>query len=138
MKKPLKTIIYVVFIFGLVGILAAILLYNKPHKNLLRNKPDYVMDAYDLQKEFESDESVATAKFLNKNLEVRGMISDMNLKDGKVISISLQTGNETSAVICNLGKLIDAEIIDKNKPVTVRGELSGFLMDVLLINCIIL
>jgi hypothetical protein len=101
--KPLVNIaLLFVFILALSGIMGAIYMYNKPHKDFTGAKADYALSAEELQKEFGSDESAATGKYMNKTIEISGTISNINSNDGKVLSITFETGNEASSVICSM------------------------------------
>jgi len=138
MKKSVKNILFGVFFLAAAGFLAGIYLYMKPQKNLRFVKPDYVITAVDLQKEFEANDSIASAKYINKTLEVTGMILVFKVEEEKVRSIMIRTGNDISTVLCDLREGVDPEEVNTERPITIRGELSGFLMDILLNNCIII
>jgi hypothetical protein len=138
MKKPLKIGLLVTFLLGLAGLAIGLYMYNLGQKDLQKVKPDYVLTAVDIQKEFEANESGATEKYVDKILEITGRISSSREEGGRIISIILKTENDLSSVICVFGEGINPADVDISSPVTVRGELSGFLMDVLLNNCVII
>ncbi|MCU0462130.1 MAG: OB-fold putative lipoprotein [Bacteroidales bacterium] len=135
MKLPVKIALGVVFFLALAGILAALYLYNKQHKDLQKVKPDYVITASELQKEFESDESGSTAKYVNRIIEVSGIIGSVKRGEQNIVSVTLKTESDFSVVICTFPPATDPEKLVTGKNVTIRGECSGFLMDVLLNNC---
>lgn len=136
--KPLVNIaLLFVFILALSGIMGAIYMYNKPHKDFTGARADYALSAEELQKEFGSDEPAATAKYMSKTIEVTGIISKINSGEEKVLSITLKTADDNSSVICSLGDGIKPDELKSGGNVTVRGELSGYLMDVIMNNCVI-
>ena len=136
--KPLVNIaLLFVFILALSGIMGAIYMYNKPHKDFTGARADYVLSAEELGKEFVADEPAATGKYMNKTIEISGTILAINSNDGKVLSITLETGNEISSVICSLADMINPGDLEAGQKITVRGELSGYLMDVILNDCVI-
>lgn len=137
MKKPVWIALIFVFVLGLAGLLVGLYLYNLPQKDLNKVKPDYVITAVDLLKEFGADETAATEKYVDKILEITGSIALVKTVDGRVRSITLNTGNELSSVICDLHNDADPDDIGAAGPITIRGELSGMLMDILLNNCVI-
>jgi hypothetical protein len=98
-------------------------------------KPDFIVSATILQKEFEEDETVASAKFINKIVEVTGIIASVNPTENDGISITLETGSDFSDVICTFAVVNDPDMLNVGKEITIRGECSGFLLDVLLNNC---
>jgi hypothetical protein len=135
MKKPVKIALSVVFLIALAGFIGGIYMFNKGHKDLSKVKPDFVITSTNLVKEFEKDEAAATAKYMNRIVEVIGPVHFLKVEEKKVISVTLQTGNAASLVICSFSSGIDPEKFDINKQSTIRGEFSGFLMDILLNNC---
>ena len=137
MKTSIKIALFVVFFIGLAGILAGLYMYNMKQKDMAKTKPDFVISATNLQKEFEDDETGASAKFVNKVVEVTGIISSVKPTENNGISVTLVTGSDFSSVICTFTVVKDAEMLKQGKEITIRGECSGFLMDVLLNNCVI-
>lgn len=135
MKSSLKIVLAIVFFLAVAGIIAALYLYNLKPKDLNKVKPDYVLSSSDLQKYFEENENSATAKYVNKVLEVHGEIGSVKPGENNSLNISLKTGNINSFVICTFSLANDPEIFKIGKQVSIRGECSGYLMDVLLNNC---
>lgn len=136
--KPFVKFMYLFIILVIAGLLAGIYMYNKPQKDMQRQRADFTVTATDLQTEFRSDEAAAHEKYLGKNVEVTGKIISVNIEDDKVVSIILETPDEMSSVICTFSEKMDPKEIDPSHQVKVRGELSGFLMDVLLNNCVLI
>lgn len=110
-------------------------MYNLKHTDMAKAKPDFVITASLLQKEFEDNETSASTRYINKILEVTGKIAEIKPSDKNVLSISLVTGNSFSSVICTFSANTDPAKFRSGEEVTIRGECSGFLLDVLLNNC---
>jgi hypothetical protein len=89
-----------------------------------------------LQKEFEDSEAAASAKYINKIIEVSGSIASVTKSDSNNVNISLKSSNDLSSVICTIASA-DPSKYKTGDELTIRGECSGFLMDVLLNNCAI-
>ena len=135
MKTYVKIALFVVFFIALITILAALILYNKKHPDTAKVKPDFIVTATALQKEFEDNEATASARYINKILEVTGTIISVTPADSTHINISLKTGSEISSVICTFPGIGDPSKFKTGEEITLHGECSGFLMDVLLNNC---
>lgn len=135
MKVYIKIALFVVFFFALAGILAALIMFNRKHIDTSRAKPDFIITSTALQKEFEDNEKTASARYINKIIEVSGVISSVTPADSNYLNIALKTGNEMSSVICTFHALVDGSAFKSGSEITIRGECSGFLMDVLLNNC---
>lgn len=138
MKPSVKISLFVVFFLALAGILIALYLFNMQHKDLQKVKPAFIISAVDLQKAFEENETSAASTYVNKVLEVTGTIASVKKGENNVLSIVLKTGSDLSTVICTFPPETDPAKFTAGNQITVRGECSGFLMDVLLNNCVTL
>jgi len=135
MKTPVKVALFVVFFIAVGGILAALYMYNMKHTDTAKAKPDFVVTSTGWQKEFEDNETAASAKYINKIVEVTGTIASVKQSENNSVSITLITGSDMSSVICTFIALPGSSEIKAGESVTIRGECSGYLMDVLLNNC---
>ncbi len=138
LKRAYKLILIVILLTGMAGIITGIHFYNLRSKNLLKEKPDFTITAEELQKEFESDENASTIKFVNKIVEVTGVISSIDKGEKGALNVALKTESSLSSVICTFpGNTVTSGLM-AGQTVTLRGECSGFLMDVLLNNCVLI
>ncbi len=135
MKSYVKIALFAVTFIAIAGILAALYMFNLKHTDMSKAKPDFIITATALQKEFENNETTASAKYINKILEVTGTIASMTVADSNNTNISLKTGSDISSVICTFQAVKDPSYFKTGEEITLRGECSGFLMDVLLNNC---
>ena len=138
MKTPVKIALAVVFIVAVGGILAALYLYNLKPKDLQNVRPDFIITATALLKAFEDDEKGSSAKYINKIIEVSGEIVSAKPGEKNTFNIILKTGSDFSSVICTFPVFPDTTILKTGTRITLRGECSGFLMDVLLNNCAVI
>jgi hypothetical protein len=138
MKTSIKVALFVVFFIALACILGALYLYNEKHADMTTATPDYVISAVLLQKEFEDNETEASAKYINKILEVKGTIASIKSAENNMLNISLITGSDMSLVIGTFPSIADPSKFQVGAEITLRGECSGFLMDVLLNNCAVM
>jgi hypothetical protein len=137
MKPYVKIALFFVLIIAIVSILIGLSMYFKKHSDLATTKPDYVITATALQKEFEDNEKSASEKYITKILEVSGNVASVTQADSSNINISLKTESDLSSVICTFaGK--DLSKFKTGEDLKIRGECSGFLMDVLLNNCAVI
>jgi hypothetical protein len=135
MKTYIKVALFFVIFIAIAAILAALYYYNLKATDMTKAKPDFIITASALQKAFEEDETRASVTYINKILEVTGNIASVKPADNSVVSISMVTGSEMSAVICTFPAVSDPSVFRVGDQITIRGECSGFLMDVLLNNC---
>ncbi len=134
MKKYIK---YVVILIVL-GIAFGFYLYNKPHKNIGRAKADFEMKASNLYQEFETDESAANEKFLDKVITVSGTIREVTKDEEGNTSLMLETESPLASVICQLDNLTDHDRTDfkAGEKVSFKGICTGLLMDVVMVRCV--
>ena len=140
-KKSVRIILTIAIIFLVSGVLAGLYLYNKQHKDLSGVKADYVLEAHDLVAAFGTDEIAATEKYLNKVIEVTGLVTWMEYGAAdSTLSLTLTGYGDNSGVICTFNGIPDKSLVSfkEGESLTVRGECSGMLMDVLLNNCAVI
>jgi hypothetical protein len=135
MKTYIKIALFIVTFIALSAILAALYLFNMKHTDMAKAKPDFVITASLLQKDFESDETAASTKYINKIIEVNGKITSVKPGENNIVSISLATDSDMTSIICTFPAITDTSKFKVGDDITLRGECSGFLMDVLLNNC---
>jgi hypothetical protein len=135
MKPYVKIALFAVIFLIIAGAGTGIYLFNKQHTDLGKTKPDFILTASDLQKAFEKDEAAATAKYVKKIIEVSGIIESVNPGEDKSLSVTLKTESDLSSVICTFQSAGDLPGFKAGDKITLRGECSGYLTDVLLNNC---
>lgn len=130
-----KNIIAAIVISVLLG--AGWLAWNvffKPHRSV-EDSPVTRVRADSLFLAFQSDESAANARFLDKGLEVSGEIAELNTNQQGQMVVILDTGDPLGGVVCTLVKATSG--LTKGQRVRVRGFCSGYLTDVILRDAII-
>jgi len=137
MRTSVKIALITVFFLGLAGILFGIYMFNLKPADLTKARADFQITATDLQKAFEEDENAANARFLQKIVEVTGRVGTIKPVEGQSVNITLETENPLSGVICTLNRLSDISKIKEGDTISIRGRVSGSLMDILLNNCVI-
>jgi hypothetical protein len=137
MKTYVKVALFFVTFIAIAAILAALYLYNLKATDMSKAKPDFILTASSLQKAFEDDETKASVTYINKIVEVTGRIASVKPAENRVVSISLITESSLSSIICTFPAVSDPSVFRIGDEITLRGECSGFLMDVLLNNCAI-
>jgi hypothetical protein len=137
MKTSVKIALFVVFFLAVGGILAALYLYNLKAKDLHKVNPDFVISSSEFQKAFEADEKASSAKYINKIIDVSGEIGSVKRGEKNTMNVSLKTGSDLSSIICTFPIVPDTTSLKIGNQIIIRGECSGFLMDVLLNNCVV-
>ena len=130
-KKIVISVLVLVIALAVVGYK----MYNKPHVNVASEKADITITANKLFADFSNDEEKANAIYLDKIVEVKGVIGKI-AKEEKVI-INLNTGDDFGSVLCHLSDSSTEKVKDikEGESIKVKGICTGFLMDVVLVKC---
>ena len=141
MKKRTKK--YRVFLVAALGMTVIVGLYGYGEYN--RSLPDthYMKPAFQLEastfiKQFETDESKANAKYADKTISVHGVAHTVQTTD-TTATVFLNDGYSGTSVVCQFGRKGNEETKDLKKGdlVTIKGICSGYLMDVVMVRCVL-
>jgi|SRR6516225_4100401 hypothetical protein len=132
-----KKYIVIAAIIWILLVLAGLYFYNKPHRSAASLDPDIRVEAVDLYGQFQINESIANKKFMDKIIEVKGKVADIQ-QSGNTTSIQLDGGSPGGGINCSLsGSVSNSSLPAKGALVAIKGRCSGFLMDVNLVDCVI-
>lgn len=133
MKK--NKIIISILIFGSICFFIVYQTYNTPHRNVIGSTKDISLTADKIMDDFFSDESKANQRYLDKIIEVSGIISELKVVKEKAI-ITLKTTQDFGNVLCHLSENASQDILalSEGQRITLKGVCTGYLMDVILIK----
>ena len=125
-----------VVVFLVLIVVGGVITYNmwtKPNRSV-ENEKGISITAAQLVKEFQENENNANEKFLNKAIEVTGIVAELgNNQDGKS-TITLSSDDAFTGVFCTLKENKD---IASGATITIKGICSGMLTDVRLSEAVI-
>jgi len=122
---------------GVVAVMLMVVtyfIYNKPHRSV--DKADTSVDAVALVAAFVKNEEEANKNYLDKVVEVKGKVKEVTKKENAYV-ILLGDDASMSSVNCTLDHGQDA-LASRLKPgdeTVIRGHCTGYLLDVVIINC---
>lgn len=113
-------------------------MYNKPFRNVEKSKADIEISLKELIEEYKQDEVSANSKYLDKLIQIEGIITDISINNGNSVLTVSESKNNPS-IICNMSpnynvNALKLKIGDK---VSVKGICTGYLLDIILINCVL-
>ena len=131
-KKIVISVLVLVIALAVVGYK----IYNKPHVDVASEKADITITATNLFADYSNDEEKANSTYLDKIVEVKGVIGKIVKEEEKVI-INLNTGDDFGSVLCHLSdsSTVKVKDIKEGESIKVKGICTGFLMDVVLVKC---
>ncbi|HKJ41205.1 MAG TPA: hypothetical protein VKA27_03885 [Sunxiuqinia sp.] len=140
--KPLIKIALILFVIGLVAAGGVYwYAFMRPHKDMLKTRPEFVMDASDLFNDFSNDENSANKKYLGKVVQITGKVIDVKNENNET-AVTLEDelfGVSTyldSAFVAQNPKLVSK--LDSGQMVTLRGQCDGMLDDVVISRAVII
>lgn len=109
----------VILAVGAVVIIAAVyvwfFMWNKPHRNIEKEKSEYVGDAHDFYQRYIGGKEEFEAQYINKAVEITGVV--------------MQLGNKSFTVdpslICTPDSTVSFSHLQEGDEVTVKGRLVG-------------
>lgn len=133
LNKRKTAIILIVF-----ALAYSIYLYNKPHINIEKAPTELKIEASDLIASFIHNEKKANSDFVEKVIEIEGIIKEVRNKDN-TNTIYLETMIDSSHVICEMQKNQDLLVssLKQNEKVKIKGICKGYLQDAIVLNCIL-
>ena len=134
-NKKMKKIIVLIMILAVGAASFGFYYYNKPRTGVVGLKPAHSLTASALFDSYAADENASNAKYLGKVIEVSGTITSVETDDRGTMNITLDAGNEMSAVNCQIEKQDNMPDVSKGNAVVIKGICSGLLLDVVLVDC---
>jgi len=136
----LKRIILFIIIIGIIGVIAY-KMWNKPHRDIAAAKKDFTISADAFYKEYEKDETAANTKYLEKIIEVKGVVLDIELENPQEPTVALSTSQPDITVRCGFKKELIDEIkkLKANEVIKIKGKCDGMdMFGVVLTQCVLL
>ena len=116
------------FVISIIILLSGIFVYNymyKDHRNINEEDALYTLESIDLIKEFSMDINASVTKYLDKTIEVKGLVTEKE-KDNFTLGEN---------IICYTDSVTLLQVL-KNKVVIVKGRSIGYdeLLDLIKID----
>jgi hypothetical protein len=131
----MKNILKILLLLFIVGIIAGTGVYfyvfHKPHRNLAKEKAVASISADSLLLAFEKNETKANASYLDKAIEVTGLIDEITANKN-TYTINLKVENvDFGGIKCTLDST-EVTKVSKIKPgqtISLKGQCTGWLND---------
>ena len=139
MKKQVQYILLAVLALAVAGAATGYVMWNQPHRDLA-DSADFTVKPVELYQAFSADETSANDKYLNKVVEVSGVVMEKKNIEGNRAIVLLEVPNEMFGINCAFEAEDAAQLegIASGTEVTLRGEVTGYTMDVNLARCILM
>lgn len=135
MKKIIATI-FIILILAVASIWYFIFYRPTHYKRDITVEKYIGINAADIVKEFQTNEDSANKKYLNKIIQVTGVVGDAKKNQNGKMVLTLNGADNMSNVICTLQS--DNATATTGTTVTLKGICTGYLMDVIIIDAILI
>lgn len=130
-KKLFKWVLLLVFITVLTGGFVGYKMYNKPHRDVLHARGIHV-PAAKLVTDYETNEEAANSAYLDKVLEVTGIITEVS-KNQKGETVVVLDGTGIGTVRCTMEGSVQHDM-KTGASVIIKGICTGYLTDVIIVR----
>jgi tRNA_anti-like len=133
-QKKIVSILVILVLVATVGGWYAYSEYNRPLANMMEAKAAVTTGAIDLISAFENDPTNANQQYIDKIIEVEGILKEATADDQGLYTLALGEESSMSSVRCSVDSASTqaASQLKKGDPVKIKGVCSGFTADELL------
>lgn len=139
-RRKIKILLLTIALLGGVALLLFVQEWNRaPNAVDTREEIEISISSEELLASFISDEAAASAAYVEKTIEVEGRIKEISFLNNRY-TILLQGKGEYSCLMCDMNpeQMEQIQQLKKGDLITLRGICKGFLMDAILLNCILI
>lgn len=133
MKKSWKILIGLAIVGAIVAVIVSLYVFRKTDDSVAGKKADYKVTCAEIVSEFEADEQQAGQKYIDKIIEVEGVIAEITTAEESVV-VLVREEDSFSGVSCSIGKsqVKDGLPYNVGDNIKVKGICTGYLLDVTL------
>ncbi len=132
-NKKIRVILFITLIALIFAAGVFCYIMYRPHRDVQRETPVEVT-AIGLVDLYQIDESSANLRFLDKAVQVKGVVAEVEINQAGQIVLILAGSDPLSGVRCTLR---ENKKVLPGAQITLKGKCSGYLSDVILIDCVI-
>jgi hypothetical protein len=127
----------IVIALGIIGLLAGAFMFYRiwymPQRDVAEEIA-IVVDAQNLLSAYETNTDNANALYLDKALEVTGVVGEVAKNQQNKPVVSLKTNSPLAGIRCTMKDEVQLSV---GQTVTIKGRCTGYLMDVTMVDCYI-
>lgn len=134
MRKNAKIALILVILLVVAGAIT-VYLFIKAGNDLSHVHPDYTFNSSELAAAYSADVQKCDSHYLNKVIEVKGLLSEIIKNEDSTSTLVLRNADELIGVSCHFSHIVNTSQLKIGNPIVVRGNCSGLLINVMLNNC---
>lgn len=137
MKNWKKYVLIAFLLGGITGGSIGLYLWFKPVTSTSELTAAYDLTANTLFADYQNDEAAANEKYLGKVLAISGTVAEIKTSESGKPALVLATDDPMFGVICEFEQASMVEGLEVGKKISLKGQCSGLLLDVVLSRCVI-
>lgn len=126
MIKNRSKVLFIFLLVVIAGAIAVLFYLYKPNRTVTDEK-GIEITAAQLVKDYQANEAEANTKYLDKAIEVTGIVSQVDKNQEGKVTVMISSDDPMTGVFCTLK---DDSNITTGSSVTIKGFCSGILSDV--------
>lgn len=135
MKRKIVLIILAIGVIAATGGWYYVFEYSKTHHRDVESENAINITASQLVKDYETDEAKANSRYLNKAIQIKGVVIKSGRDQAGNYTVSLKSDDPFSNVFCTLKK--NENLSAEGATITLKGICSGYLTNVVLSDGVI-
>nr|WP_299000359.1 hypothetical protein [uncultured Allomuricauda sp.] len=111
---------------------------KESNENDISTEAELYVTSEDLVASFLSNEEQANAMYVEKTIEVEGIVKEVTFLNNRY-TVLLQGSGEYMCIMCDMkeDQVVQAQTLSRGDSVVLKGICKGFLMDAILLNCVL-
>ncbi|WP_435624865.1 OB-fold protein [Flagellimonas sp.] len=111
---------------------------EQPNEVSLTAEAEYHIKSEDLLDSFISNEELANKMYVEKTIEVEGIVKEVTFLNNRY-TVLLQGNGSYTCIMCDMkeDQVAQVQTLAKGNSVVLKGICKGFLMDAILLNCVL-
>lgn len=138
----MKTRNFKILLIGLILIIISLFfiinLYNKPFIDIEKSNPKIEITALEILNDYQADERLANEKYVDNLIQIKGEVADIKYENGTSV-VTLKGENDFSNIICRMLPEANLDVLKlkKGAQIMVKGVCTGYLLDVVMVRCVL-
>ena len=136
MKKKIFLAVLSIGLLSAAAVYYYVFIYSANHRRSAEDEQCIVVSAADLVKQYQSSEATANAKFLDKALQVTGVVGEVKKDPTGNTTVTIKSDDAFAGVFCTLKKT-ETTLPVVGSTIVVKGFCKGFLSDVVITDAVL-
>lgn len=135
MKRRNFTIVLAFVAVGALGVWYYVFQYSKTHHRNVESEHAIIVTTAQIVRDFEASETSANTKYLNKAVQLRGIILKKDKDQVGHATVTIKSGDPMTNIFCTFKTGVS--VSQNDSVIVIKGICSGFLSDVVLNDAVV-